>query len=195
MPPTPALSPDQALHAVLQTSRLNGWSVAVFAGLCTLATLPLGDLVGTFVGLVAVTSGMMEVRGNRRLRRRDAGGMKWLVRAQLMLLGVILAYAVSRLASFDAGYLKEEVIPEARQNLLLFGINLDDLLREGGMTLDDLVGFARLACWAFYGAVILATCLYQGGLALYYRRRTPLVAHALAAPPSLPIPPPIAPIS
>ena len=68
---TPAPTPqEKVLKRVLKVSRLNGWSVAVFAGLCVLLTLALGDLLGSIIGLLAVTSGWMEIRGHRQLQRR-----------------------------------------------------------------------------------------------------------------------------
>jgi len=173
------LSPDKALQGVLKISRLNGWSVAVFAGLGWLVALAMGDLVGVLVGALAIASGGMEIHGHRRLRRRDADGMKWLVRAQLLLLGVILAYAASRLVSFDRELALQNLTPDMR-----------DALRQLDLRVEDLMPLVQKTVWVFYGTVMLTTCIYQGGLALYYRRRAPLVAQALAAPPPVPPPPP-----
>lgn len=168
---------------MLGISRLNGWSVALFGGLCLLVATVMLDPIGIGLSLVAVSSGAMEIRGRGRLRRRDASGMDGLIRAQLLLLTVILVYCASRVFGFDAGYLRDEVIPEARQNLLLFGIELDAMLREGGLTVDDLIPFVRYTYWLIYSVIALVACFYQGGLALYYRRRRPLVEAALAGPP------------
>jgi len=172
----------QALHGVLRISRLNGWSVAVFAGLGWLVALAMGDLVGVLVGALAIASGGMEIYGHRRLRRRAADGMKWLVRAQLLLLGVILAYAASRLVSFDRELALQNLTPDMR-----------DALRQLDLRAEDLMPLVQQTVWVFYGAVMLTTCIYQGGLTFYYRRRTPLVTQELAAPPVPPPPPKLAP--
>jgi hypothetical protein len=156
--------------------------VAVFAGLCWLVALALGDLTGVLVGALAVVSGVMEVRGHRQLRRGDAGGMKWLIRAQLLLLGVILAYSAARIVSFDRELALANLTPDMR-----------DALNQLGMQPEELIPLIQRVLWAFYSAVMLTTCLYQGGLAVYYRRRTPLVVEALAVPPPIaPQPPAVA---
>jgi hypothetical protein len=166
------LSPDRALARVLTISRRNGWSVAIFAGLCIPVTLLLGDLVGTFVGLVAVASGAMEIHGHRRLQARKPDGMRSLVRAQLLLLCVILVYSASRISRYDRELALGNVSPAMRE-----------ALAQLQLVPEDILPLVRTAVWAGYGSVMLVTCLYQGGLALYYRRRTPLIEQALAAPP------------
>ncbi len=165
-------SPEHALRKVRRFSRLNGWSVTIVAGLAMLVAMMLGDLVGQGVGLLATVCGLMEVHGQRRLSRRDAEGMRWLVRSQVFLLGVILVYAVSRLASFDADTAMGNLTPE-----------MATALREAGMDPAELLPLVRLTFYGFYSVVIVVTVLYQGGLALYYRSRGSLVAAALAANP------------
>ena len=45
-------SPDDILRRVKRLARLDGWSVAIFAGLCTLGSLAFLDPVGISVGLL-----------------------------------------------------------------------------------------------------------------------------------------------
>ena len=168
------LTPDRALEKVLRISRLNGWSVVVLAGCCTLVTVLIGDWTGILVGLLVVASGLMEVRGNRMLRRRNAAGVSWLIRAQVFLLGVILVYASVRIVGFDREFAAQNFSPLMRTALEQLELSLEDLLL-----------LVRLAVRGFYGAVMLGACLYQGGLALYYRKRQALVELALAAPPAI----------
>ena len=162
------------LRKVRRFSRLNGWSVTVVAALAMLVAMLFGDLVGQAVGLFAMVCGLMEVHGQRRLSRRDAEGMRWLVRSQVFLLGVILVYAVSRLASFDADTAMGNLTPDMAM-----------ALREAGMDPAELLPLVRLAFYGFYAVVIGVTVVYQGGLALYYRSRSAAVAQALAAAPSV----------
>lgn len=176
--------PEDVLRRVLKTSRLNGWSVAIFAGLCSLVSWALGDPVGGSIGLLVALGGMLEVRGHRLLQRRDADGMRWLVRSQLVVLGIIWTYAVTRLMSFDEGLVREMVTPDMRASL-----------NELGVTMEDILPLVRRFFYLLYGSVMAATLIYQGGLALYYRRRRAAVEAALRLSPVLPavVPPGILP--
>ena len=165
-------TPEETLRRVLKVSRLDGWSVAIFAGFCSLVSLAFGDPVGCSVGLIVTLGGALEVRGHRMLKHGDAAGMKWLVRSQLVVLGVIWFYAATRLVSFDAELLREVITPDLRASL-----------NELGLSTEDILPLVRRFFYLLYGSVMAATLIYQGGLALYYRRRTALVAQALAAPP------------
>jgi hypothetical protein len=168
-------TPEDTLRRVLKVSRINGWSVAAAAGLSGLVALALGDLVGVGVSLLVTLGGVLEVRGHRQLRRRDADGMGSLVRAQWVVLGAIWAYAVSRLASFDETIAREMATPD-----------MQTLLNEMGLTLNDLMPLVRRVFYVLYGSVMAVTLFYQGGLALYYRRRTAAVIQAFQAPPIVP---------
>ena len=83
--------PQQALKRVIGLSRLNGWSVVIVAGLGALIALAMGDWLSLGLGLLVGGLGWLEVHGNRLLKKRDATGMKWLVRSQMLLLALILA--------------------------------------------------------------------------------------------------------
>ena len=178
--PTPA---EKALARVLKISGFDAWSLVIVAVLSVLLTLALGNLSGTAIGLLVLAGGVIEFRGRRRLRRRDPDGMRLLVRSQMLVLAVILVYCATRLGSFDGGYLKDQVVPELRQNLLLFGVNLDESLRAMELSVDEIVPLVRTVFFIVYGTVMVVSLIYQGGLAMYYRRKTDLVTEALAAPP------------
>jgi hypothetical protein len=168
-------SPEDVLRRVIRLSRLNGWSVVLFAGPCAVIALAFGDLVSFAVGALVAVGGAIEVRGSRGLRRRDPDGMRLLVRSQLVVLGVIWVYAVSRLMSFDEGIAREMATPD-----------MQTVLAELGLSLNDIMPLVRQVHHLLYASVIVATLFYQGGLALYYRRRTAAVTEALRAPPSVP---------
>jgi hypothetical protein len=180
--------PAEVLRRILRTSRLNGWSVALCAGLCSLVSLPFGGLLGLGVGVFVTIGGVMEIRGNRRLRRRDPDGMRLLVRSQILVLGAIWIYAVPQLLSFDPGYLQDQVIPNLREVLAASGSNLDSLLAQAGLNAKDVVPYVHLFFVVLYGTVMLVTLFYQGGLALYYHHHTAAVTEALRAPPAVPMP-------
>jgi len=170
--PTPA---QKALKRVLTVSRFNGWSVIIVAGLGILLTLVLGDLLGTCIGLLVGTAGWMEVRGGRKIGRRDIDGMKLLVRSQMLLLIVILIYCVTRLCSFDADTAMGNMTPDMAASL-----------KEVGLERGDILSMVRTAFFTTYVTVAVVTVFYQGGMALYYRRKSALVTEALAAPPQPP---------
>jgi len=171
-----ASSPEEKVYRrVLFIAALDGWSVIGAAGLGTLVTLVFGDLGGSFVGLLVAGAGAMELHGRRQLRRRDAGGMRWLVRAQTFLLGVILIYCVSRLGSFDPETAMANLTPD-----------MEVALREAGLTRADIQPLVHATFVATYATVAALTLIVQGGLTLYYRSRTPRVTAFLAAPPVAP---------
>jgi len=171
--PTPA---QKALKRVLAVSRFNGWSVVIVAGLGILLTLVIGDLLGTCIGLLVGVAGGMEVRGGRKLGRRDPAGMKLLVRSQLLLLSVILIYCVTRLGSFDADTALGNLTPD-----------MEAPLKELGLERGEILSMVRSTFYITYVSVAVVTVFYQGGMALFYRRRIPLVTEALAAPPQPPL--------
>lgn len=171
--PTPQ---DKALKRVLLVSAIDGWSVTVIASLGVLLTLIIGDWLGTGIGLLVLAAGVLELHGRRQIMRRDSDGLKQLVRAQLFLLAVILVYCTSRLGSFDADTAMASLTPD-----------MEALLKEAGLERADILPLVRITFFATYGGVALLSLLFQGGLILYYRRKTRLVTEALTAPPQSPL--------
>ena len=132
----------------------------------------MGDPMGLFVGLLAISAGALEIHGRRRLGRRDPRGMNWLVRAQLLLLVVVLVYAISRVASYDGDLAVANLTPEMRA-----------ALQEMQLDPAELEPMVQLVVWVGYGSIMLVTCFYQGGLSIYYRSRKALVTQALKTAP------------
>jgi len=183
--PTPA---EKALKRVLGLAAFDGWSLVVVAGLSLLLTLLLVNPLGIVISLLVLAAGVMELRGRRALKKADAAtGMKLLVRSQLFVLTVILLYCARSIGSFDAEYVRDQLIPrlnEIYQSVL--GISLTELLQQNGLTIADLLRMVHTAFLLLYGTVALVSILYQGGMILYYRRKTALVTEALRAPPQPP---------
>jgi len=177
MPPATPTPAEKTFSRILKLSGLNGWSAIIIAGLASILAFFMGDLVGLSVGVLIVVSGYMELHGRRLLKKkRDAWGMRWLVRAELLLLTVLAVYAVRGLVSFNADYLRDQAIPDARATLQplleVLGVSFDDLLKSFSLTEDNLIPLVRLVTIGLYGTVLLVAVLYQGGMALYYRRKT-----------------------
>jgi hypothetical protein len=163
-PPLPA----DTLRRVIKIARLDGMSVIVVSGLCALVAAAMGDLVSAFFGLIVAAAGCGEWHGAKLLRRGEARGLDWLVRSQLYLLSVILIYAMTRMASYDPEYVRSLITPEIKQ-----------IFQEAGMSVEDIMPLVRRAFYAGYGTLAVVTLIYQGGLALYYRRRAAVVQTAL----------------
>lgn len=163
------------MKRILRVSRFNGLSVVIIASLGGFISLLLGDLVGILVCVLAVVAGSMELRGNKKLRQRNAEGMAWLVRGESLLLAVILVYCATRLGSFDAETAMGNLTPD-----------MEAPLKELGLERADILSMVRTTFFATYVSVSLVTLIYQGGMILYYRRRIALVNEALAAQPPAP---------
>ncbi|MDR1281380.1 MAG: hypothetical protein LBK99_11235 [Opitutaceae bacterium] len=174
---------EKKLRRVLVVSALDGWSIALFAGACTLLSLAFAERVGVFVGTLVTAGGVIELLGNRRLKRGDAGGATALVGAQLVILGTIWVYAAVNLALFDEARLLGQ--------LTAGGAGVSALLDQAGITTGDIRLLLRPAFFAFYLTVMLVTLFFQGGLALWYRNRRPAVRQALADRERVPPPPPM----
>lgn len=167
-------TPQDVLKRVRRIAGVNGWSVAVVSGLSTLLCLVTGAAGGAAVGLMVTLGGVMELRGRRMLGERKPDGMLWLVRGQLMVLGMIWVYAVSRLASFDPELAMGNLTPD-----------MERLLAESGILMSDILPLVKIAFYTLYITLLLVTLFYQGGLALYYRSRTAVVTEALRATPAV----------
>ena len=170
--PTPA---QKAYARVVRIARLNGWSVVIVAGLGALLALALGDWLSVGIGLLIAGAGAMEIHGGRRLQRRDPDGMKWLVRSQMTLLALILAYCASRLGSFDDQTVFGNLTPD-----------MEAMLKEAGINRAEIMPMVRTMFYALYGSFAVVTIFYQGGMALYYRGKIALVTEAIHTPPARP---------
>jgi hypothetical protein len=174
--PTPE---EKVYRRVLFVAGFDGWSVVIVAGLGALLSLLFGSLNGILVGLLLIGAGAMELHGRRLLRRRNADGMRWLVRAQLFLLSVILVYCASRLGSFDAESAMGNLTPD-----------MESALSEAGLAKADILPLVQTAFVTTYALFAILTLVFQGGLALYYRSRIARVTTFLAQPPRVQVNPP-----
>ena len=169
--PTPE---EKIYRRVLFVAGFDGWSVVIVAGLGTVLSLLFGSLTGILIGLLLIGAGVMELHGRRLLQRRNADGMRWLVRAQLFLLGVIVVYCASRLGSFDAETAMGNMTPD-----------MEAALTEAGLNKADIVPLVHMTFVATYSILAIISLIFQGGLALYYRSRIGGVTAALAPPPPI----------
>lgn len=151
---------EKKLKRVLSVSRINGWSIAGFAGLCAILVLLLGDLFGFAVGIAVAFGGYMELRGNFLLLKKTPKAFHWLIASQLYLMLVLWIYCFYNLAEFDPSDPWARFPPGFKEMIL--AVNPDQHLVE------ELAG---ISYYATYLAVIMAVLIYQGGLCLYYLSR------------------------
>jgi hypothetical protein len=161
--------PGETLPRVLRVAGLDGRMVLVFAGLFALLAAANRDGTGAITGVLAAGTGALELNAFHRLRAGDYGAMRWLVRAPLLLLGIILMYCGLRLTSFDPALLDQVMTPSLRQ-----------AFHEAGLAESDLLPFFQTVYQFTYGTVAIVAGLYQGGLARYYHRRRVAVRLDLA---------------
>lgn len=168
---------ERSLRRVLLVSAIDGWSIAVFAGLCTIVCLVIGEWLGVSIGGFIVAAGVIELRGRATLVRGDASGLSWLIRAQAMIIGIIWLYAFRTLLAFDQQAIMAELTPEMR-----------DYLQMSGISLETIESLLKPVYFGVYLTVMAVTLLFQGGLALYYFSSRVRVREALGArnsPPAL----------
>lgn len=165
--------PEEILRRVLRVAKADGLGLVIIAGLGTLLSLAMLDLIGAFVGAVIVYGGWTELAGRRQLLRGDADGVRRLVRSQLIVLNVILIYCARQIFSFDL----ETTLGQASSYFTI--------MNELGFDLTPAMPLIRaylpLGVYTFYGLVAALTLLYQGGMSLYYRRRADPIQRALTA--------------
>ncbi len=168
----PPSLPEGKLRRVLQVARFDSVCLLVIGGLGAPLSLVLGDYIGLVVCVFLLIAGRMELMGRRQLVQGDADGMRRLMRSQLIVLNVILIYCLRVIVSFD--------LETSLGTLTQYSAQLTEL----GLDVGALVTIVRtelpLFVYLLYGLVALFTVVCQGGLWLYYRRRTKDVKLALA---------------
>lgn len=174
MPDTPS---EKTLLRVLLISGIDGWSITLFAGLCTLISLLLGEWIGVSIGALITAAGVLELRGRKRLIKGEADGMSGLVRAQLIILGVVLLYSLQNLLAYDETALMAQITPEMK-----------NALSQAGIAIADFEPLIKPVYFSLYLTVIALTLLFQGGLALYYHSRRGKIVEALSARRAPPLP-------
>lgn len=171
----PPLLPAEAFVRVLRLARLDGTSVLVISGTFALASALTGDAFGTGIGLVIAGAGAVELHGVGLLRGGEFRGLRWLVAAQALLLGVILTYCALRLHQMDLSGLQAAF--DRAMHYQSFRESWE-MQQEMGVTKDEfLAQNYRLG----YRLVAVLTCCFQGGMLWHYLRRREAIRTALTA--------------
>jgi len=171
---TPPELPQRRLERVLGFSRANAIGVIACAGASLLLNLLAQDWTMSGFAALALVAGAMEWTGQLRLREGDFGGLQWLLGAQGCLYTVIAGYVLWRLQHFDPGALWAELPEETRTQFLA-------QLRSAGAPESDRDVFLRAFNFLLCASLVVASTIYQGGVAWWYRRSRDAIAAALGA--------------
>lgn len=161
----PPLLPGETFHRVVRVANLDGMSVMAVAGFITLAAASVGGYRGAGIGLLVAAAGAFELHGVGLLRAGRAHGMKWILASQPYLLTVMLGYCALRLSTYDPALLQTVISDEQRLVIEQAGYGEEEFLRN----VHDLS----------YYLLAIGTLLYQGGMTIYYLRRSDAVVAAV----------------
>jgi len=148
------------LRRLLFVSGMNGWSVAVMTFVFTIGSLVFGEWIGVLTSLAAFASGVIELKGRSYLKTNLAQAKQYLICSQIWLFTVIFVYSVYQLISFQLPPDVQSLPPELQEALRQLMPNSIDTF---GTLVKQIVQFTYLT-------VIGVSFLYQGGLALFYKR-------------------------
>jgi hypothetical protein len=162
--------PLEILARVTRVARFDGTSILAVSGSVALLSAAYRDVTGASVGLLVAAAGAIELHGVGLLRTNNIAGVRWLVSAQVWLMGVILAYVAYRIARPDIeGFLQFVTAGPVADSFAQAATEAGETLRQ----------YVIDAFRAFYVAVALLTVVYQGGMAVYYLRRRGAIQVAL----------------
>ena len=163
----PPLLPSETLERVLRRAQFDGTGVLAVGSFFALMGAAAGDVVGVMAWLLIAGTGAMALHGATLLREAEPRGVHWLVGGQVFCMTVILSLCAWQLTHADIEPLRAAVTSEMRSSIAQTGLTEEQFL---------------LLTYRFtYGVIATGTLLYQGGMALYYRRRRRAVTAAVAA--------------
>jgi hypothetical protein len=163
-PPLPA----DVLARVIRVAATDGRLLLIIAGVFAFFSASIREAPGAIAGVLAAGAGALEMHGANRLRAADPGGLRWMIASQFGLLVVVIIYAAVRLTHLDTASMGQHITME-----------MEAQLDAAGLTRDDLLQTVRLLFQVGYGALIVATCAYQGGMMAFFHRRRAAVIQAL----------------
>ncbi len=162
MNPDPTPDYDRALlqrtielrQPLARASRLaagEGAMLLIFGSLSLLISAISFNALGSLLGVLLIGVGWWERREAPRMAAGELDAPRNLARAELVLLGGIVIYALIQLVKSQVG--ESELVAE---------------LESVGDLGIDVAGLSRSISMVVYVTVILVTVLYQGGMARYF---------------------------
>jgi hypothetical protein len=169
----PPLLPEHALARVRSIARHNGLSVLLIASVAAVLEASRGATLTAVAGVIAAGAGAMEVHGAGLLQRGLKRGMAFVIRGELLLLGVIWLYCGFRLARPDLTELRATF--QASLEIPIMQKRWAEA-QQLGLTEEQ---YLNAVYQLTYIGVAFVTLLYQGGMIIYYSRRQRAVELAL----------------
>jgi hypothetical protein len=183
----PAISDAQRLEIARGTERekrfafarklasFNGVGAGIFAAVSLLSAV--FDASSLLLAVPLAIVAFVELNGGQRVARYERTGLVQLACNQLALIVLVAVYALSQIFSaLDSASPLADVIAQS-------GVPEELGISAMGAELGDLDEMYRSAVTAFYGVVIAATVLVQGGCGLYYYSRLKQLDQFLAETP------------
>lgn len=154
----------------------NGVGAGIFALFALLSAVL--DPSSLLLALPLAAIAFVELNGGQRVARYERKGLVQLACNQLALIALVSSYALVQIFSaLDGGSPVNEML--AQSGMAPTDLDLSTVSSE----LGDFDAMYRTAVTAFYGVVIAATALVQGGCALYYWSRLKHLERFLAETP------------
>lgn len=157
-----AIELHRPLARAANLGRSNARGYVAIGALSLLVNAIWPDVLGLAISVIAVAVGAAQLSAAKKLRRADPTAPRSLARNELMLMGGIIAYSLVKLTTGPG--------------LDLRGVDASEL----GINLNELADATNTIAYATFIAV---TLIYQGGLALYFLRRRPMLERYLAEAP------------
>jgi len=179
MPAKPPPLPEAVYQRVMRVARVEGYSILIIAGMGAFMSAGAGSVIPAIAACLVAGAGAMEIHGSQQLARGDETAVNWLVRAQLLLMAIILAYSIWQLTHFDESFVRAQ-LPEFRRQMADISQKWNFDNPYPYFSDEQLVSMTRLIHSLTYCAVGVVTCVYQGLMARYYHKRRTAIAQALA---------------
>lgn len=160
--------PYEVLDRVLRIAQTDGRLLLFIAGGFALISAYAGDGIGAIVGCCAAGAGAWELHGAGRLRSGFSDGTRDLIKSQLLLLLVMLGYVGFQLTHFEPETILSALTPALKERFT-----------DMGITSDQYMTILKQSYFVGYIAVGLVSLVYQGSLALFYRRSRSAITQAL----------------
>jgi hypothetical protein len=155
---------EKAFAFARKLASFNGVGVGIFAAISLLSAL--FDVASLLLAVPLAVIAFVELNGGQRVARYERSGLVQLAYNQVALVALVAVYALIQIFSaLDSASPLADIMAQS-------GVPAEELGFSFMSTeLGDLDEMYRSAVTAFYGVVIAATALVQGGCALYYYSR------------------------
>jgi len=155
------LNPQKRFRRIFSISKMNGWSITIVAGIFTLFSLLSGDISGIIISGFVTCCGIIELFGRSKLLKYEDQSAVILPGSQILLLITIWIYAISNLLTISPESIKKSV----SQDILML---MSSFLGSQSEVFNLVTEVLKMT----YISLIIVTAIYQGGLAIYYRKGT-----------------------